>query len=141
MIERFKNLIRPLTRKRSFGRTMVFSLVVGLVLVFSAASAFAAMIPATGAVNRQGTRLFIPDQTGDRIRRLDISNPASVSFVGMLTDTTVGNEDLDGPEQIEISGKYVKDSQKRITDSEGLPVEGEGLAKWPEHADQGYRSR
>jgi len=37
---------------------------------------------------------------------------------------------------IEISEKYVKESQNRIKDSEGLPVEGEGLRKWPEYADQ-----
>ncbi len=37
---------------------------------------------------------------------------------------------------IEISEKYVKESQNRIKDSEGLPVEGEGLPKWPEHSDR-----
>lgn len=37
---------------------------------------------------------------------------------------------------IEISERYVRESQERISDSEGLPVEGEGLPKWPEHADQ-----
>jgi DNA modification methylase len=37
---------------------------------------------------------------------------------------------------IEISQNYVAESEKRISDSEGLPVEGEGLPKWPEHADK-----
>ncbi len=37
---------------------------------------------------------------------------------------------------IEISKEYVNESKKRIKKSEGLPVEGEGLPKWPEHADQ-----
>jgi len=37
---------------------------------------------------------------------------------------------------IEISEKYVVESEKRIKDSEGLPVEGEGLQRWPEHADR-----
>ena len=37
---------------------------------------------------------------------------------------------------IEISEEYAKESEKRIKKSEGLPVEGEGLPKWPEHADQ-----
>ncbi len=37
---------------------------------------------------------------------------------------------------IEISEKYVKESKNRIKDSEGLPVEGEGLPKWPDHADR-----
>jgi len=37
---------------------------------------------------------------------------------------------------IEISQNYVEESEKRISDSEGLPVEGERLPKWPEHADR-----
>ena len=37
---------------------------------------------------------------------------------------------------IEISEEYVKESEKRIQESEGLPVEGEGFSKWPEHADR-----
>lgn len=37
---------------------------------------------------------------------------------------------------IEISEKYVRESEKRLSDCEGLPVEGEGLPKWPEHADR-----
>ena len=37
---------------------------------------------------------------------------------------------------IEISEEYVRESQKRIQGSEGLPVEGEGFPKWPEHADR-----
>jgi site-specific DNA-methyltransferase (adenine-specific) len=37
---------------------------------------------------------------------------------------------------IEISKSYVKDSRTRIRQSEGLPVEGEGLSKWPIHADR-----
>jgi len=37
---------------------------------------------------------------------------------------------------IEISKKYVKESEKRIDESAGLPVEGEGIPKWPEHADK-----
>ena len=36
---------------------------------------------------------------------------------------------------IEISERYVKESRKRIKESKGLPVEGEGLPKWPTHAD------
>jgi site-specific DNA-methyltransferase (adenine-specific) len=37
---------------------------------------------------------------------------------------------------VEISQNYVQQSQRRISDSEGLPVEGETLPKWPEHADK-----
>lgn len=37
---------------------------------------------------------------------------------------------------IEISEEYVKESRIRIEYSEGLPVEGVGLPKWPEHADR-----
>ena len=37
---------------------------------------------------------------------------------------------------IEISEEYVAESEKRIRESEGLPVEGVGLPKWPEHADR-----
>jgi site-specific DNA-methyltransferase (adenine-specific) len=35
---------------------------------------------------------------------------------------------------IEISEKYVKQARERLKKSEGLPVEGEGRPKWPEHA-------
>jgi site-specific DNA-methyltransferase (adenine-specific) len=37
---------------------------------------------------------------------------------------------------IEMSKKYVEESIERIKQSEGLPVEGEGQPKWPEHADK-----
>ena len=37
---------------------------------------------------------------------------------------------------IEISKSYVKDSRARIGQSKGLPVEGEGLPKWPIHAER-----
>ena len=37
---------------------------------------------------------------------------------------------------IEISEKYVKQAEKRLEESEGLPVEGEGRPKWPIHSDR-----
>ncbi len=37
---------------------------------------------------------------------------------------------------IEISANYVKQLEERLRKSEGLPVEGEGQPKWPEHADK-----
>lgn len=37
---------------------------------------------------------------------------------------------------IELSKTYTKEAMVRIKDSEGLPVEGEGQPKWPEHADK-----
>ncbi len=37
---------------------------------------------------------------------------------------------------IEISENYVAESQRRIEESEGLPVERDGLPKWPDHADR-----
>jgi hypothetical protein len=37
---------------------------------------------------------------------------------------------------IEISENYFKQAEKRLQNSEGLPVEGEGRPKWPEHADK-----
>jgi site-specific DNA-methyltransferase (adenine-specific) len=37
---------------------------------------------------------------------------------------------------IEISEKYVKQAKERLKTSEGLPVEGDGRPKWPEHADK-----
>ena len=40
---------------------------------------------------------------------------------------------------IDISGEYVEAARKRIAESEGLPVEGEGLPAWPEHADAELR--
>ncbi|MFA7485896.1 MAG: DNA methyltransferase, partial [Phycisphaerae bacterium] len=36
---------------------------------------------------------------------------------------------------IEISPKYVKESIGRIKQSEGVPVEGEGMRKWTDHLD------
>ncbi len=36
---------------------------------------------------------------------------------------------------IEISGEYVNESEKRIKQSEGLPVEGEDERKWNDHLD------
>ena len=36
---------------------------------------------------------------------------------------------------IDISPEYVQEAQRRIDQSEGLPVESEGLPEWPEHAD------
>ena len=36
---------------------------------------------------------------------------------------------------IDISPEYVQQAQRRIDQSEGLPVESEGLPEWPEHAD------
>jgi site-specific DNA-methyltransferase (adenine-specific) len=36
---------------------------------------------------------------------------------------------------IDISEEYVEAARKRVAECEGLPVEGEGLPDWPEHAD------
>jgi site-specific DNA-methyltransferase (adenine-specific) len=36
---------------------------------------------------------------------------------------------------LDISDEYVEAARQRIAESEGLPVEGEGLPDWPEHAD------
>jgi hypothetical protein len=36
---------------------------------------------------------------------------------------------------IEISKKYVAESKKRIKESEGLPIEGEGGREWGDHMD------
>jgi DNA modification methylase len=37
---------------------------------------------------------------------------------------------------VEVSKTYAEESRRRIKDSEGLPVEGEGLPKWPKHAER-----
>ena len=57
-------------------------------------------------------------------------------FSGSGTTSVVANKLNRAYTGIEISDKYVSESEKRIKGSEGLPVEGEGFAKWPEHADR-----
>jgi site-specific DNA-methyltransferase (adenine-specific) len=37
---------------------------------------------------------------------------------------------------VEISENYAAESRRRIDESEGLPVERDGLPKWPDHADR-----
>lgn len=57
-------------------------------------------------------------------------------FSGSGTTTAVAHKLNRVYTGIDISEEYVKQSQKRIKESEGLPVEGEGFPKWPEHADR-----
>jgi DNA modification methylase len=40
---------------------------------------------------------------------------------------------------IDLSGEYVEAARHRVAESNGLPVEGEGLPDWPEHADAELR--
>jgi len=40
---------------------------------------------------------------------------------------------------IDLSEEYVEAARKRVAESDGLPVEGEGLPDWPEHADAELR--
>jgi DNA modification methylase len=57
-------------------------------------------------------------------------------FSGSGTTAVVANKLNRVYTGIDISEKYVKESKNRIKDSKGLPVEGEGQPKWPEHADR-----
>jgi len=57
-------------------------------------------------------------------------------FSGSGTTAVVAHKLNRAYTAIELSQKYVRESEKRIKDSEGLPVEGEGLSKWPEHAER-----
>ncbi len=40
---------------------------------------------------------------------------------------------------VDLSEEYVAAARERVAESEGLPVEGEGLPDWPEHADAELR--
>ncbi len=56
-------------------------------------------------------------------------------FCGSGTTATVAHKLNRIYTSIDISETYVQAAKERIADSEGLPVEGNGSAAWPEHAD------
>ncbi len=60
-------------------------------------------------------------------------------FCGSGTTAVVAHKLNRRYTSIDISETYVEAARERIADSEGLPVEGEGLPDWPEHADAELR--
>lgn len=56
-------------------------------------------------------------------------------FCGSGTTATVAHKLRRVYTSIDISKPYAEAARQRIADSEGLPVEGEDLPLWPEHAD------
>mgnify|MGYP001037838392 CR=1 FL=1 len=60
-------------------------------------------------------------------------------FCGSGTTATVAHKLNRRYTSIDISETYAEAAKDRIADSEGLPVEGEGLPDWPEHADAELR--
>lgn len=60
-------------------------------------------------------------------------------FCGSGTTATVAHKLNRTFTTIDISETYVQAARERIDQSEGLPVGGEGMADWPEHADTELR--
>ena len=56
-------------------------------------------------------------------------------FCGSGTTATVAHKLNRVYTSVDISETYVQAARERIADSVGLPVEGNGSAAWPEHAD------
>ena len=56
-------------------------------------------------------------------------------FCGSGTTAVVAHKLNRGYTSIDLSSEYVEAARRRIDESEGLPVEGEGRPDWPEHAD------
>jgi len=56
-------------------------------------------------------------------------------FCGSATTATVAYKLNRHYTTIDISETYVEAARQRIRESDGLPVEGEDLPEWPEHAD------
>ncbi len=60
-------------------------------------------------------------------------------FCGSGTTATVAHKLNRLYTSIDVSETYVEDAKQRITEAVGLPVEGEGLPDWAEHADDELR--
>jgi DNA modification methylase len=56
-------------------------------------------------------------------------------FCGSGTTPTVAHKLNRAYTAADISTEYVQEARRRIRESEGLPVEGNGSPRWPEHAD------
>jgi site-specific DNA-methyltransferase (adenine-specific) len=56
-------------------------------------------------------------------------------FCGSGTTPTVAHKLGRAYTAIDLSREYVQEAQRRIRESEGLPVEGNGTARWTRHAD------
>ena len=60
-------------------------------------------------------------------------------FCGSGTTATVARKLGRVYSSTDMSAEYVKAARKRVANCEGLPVEGEGLGVWPEHAEAELR--
>jgi site-specific DNA-methyltransferase (adenine-specific) len=56
-------------------------------------------------------------------------------FCGSGTTAAVAHKLGRAYTTIDLSEQYVEAAKERIAEAEGLPVEGEGMPDWPEHAD------
>ena len=56
-------------------------------------------------------------------------------FCGSGTTATVAHKLRRSYTTIDMSSEYVEAARGRIREADGLPVEGNGSPRWPEHAD------
>jgi DNA modification methylase len=90
---------------------------------------------------RTGFPCQMPESLLARIIRVSSSEGDWVldPFCGSGTTAVVAHKLNRKFTTIDISEIYVQAARERIDQSEGLPVEGEGMADWPEHADTELR--
>jgi DNA modification methylase len=86
---------------------------------------------------RTGFPCQMPESLLARIIRVS-SNPGDWvldPFCGSGTTATVAHKLGRVYTTIDLSDQYVEAAKIRVAESEGLPVECEGIPEWPEHAD------
>ncbi len=90
---------------------------------------------------RTGFPCQMPESLLARIIRVSSNEGDCVldPFCGSGTTAVVAHKLNRRFTTIDLSEEYVEAARKRIAESEGLPVEGEGLPDWPEHADAELR--
>jgi DNA modification methylase len=86
---------------------------------------------------RTGFPCQMPESLLARIIRVSSSEGDWVldPFCGSATTAAVARKLNRRYTTIDLSETYVEAAKVRIAESEGLPVEGDGLPEWPEHAD------
>jgi DNA modification methylase len=92
-------------------------------------------------VERTGFPCQMPESLLARIIRVSSNEGDWVldPFCGSGTTAAVAHKLGRVYTSIDLSEQYVEAARQRIADSEGLPVEGEGLPDWPEHAEAELR--
>lgn len=90
---------------------------------------------------RTGFPCQMPESLLTRIIRVSSNEGDWVldPFCGSGTTAVVAHKLNRRYTSIDLSETYAEAARKRIAESEGLPVEGEGLPDWPEHADAELR--